>query len=83
MVCPHDTGARELHHMVRYGMTPMAAIQAATTHAAELLGKTDIGALAPGKQADIIAVRGDPLSDIDLFANVSFVMTHVVIHKRQ
>lgn len=83
VVCPHDTGARELHHMVRYGMTPMAAIQAATVHAAELLGKPDIGALAPGKQADIIAVRGDPLSDIDLFANVSFVMKHGVIHKRQ
>jgi imidazolonepropionase-like amidohydrolase len=83
VVCPHDTGARELHHMVRYGMTPMAAIQAATTHAAELLGKTDIGALAPGKQADIIAIRGDPLSDIDLFANVSFVMKHGVFHKRQ
>ncbi len=81
--CPHDTGTRELHHMVRYGMAPMAAIQAATTHAAELLGKTDIGALAPGKQADIIAIRGDPVSDIDLFANVSFVMKHGVIHKRQ
>lgn len=83
VVCPHDTGSRELHHMVHYGMAPMAAIQAATAHAAELLGKTDLGALVPGNQADIIAVRGDPLSDINLFANVSFVMKGGVIHKHQ
>ena len=83
VVCPHDTGARELHYMVHYGMTQMAAIQAATVHAAELLGRPDIGVLALGKQADICAVRGDPLADIDLLADVDFVMKAGVIHKRK
>jgi imidazolonepropionase-like amidohydrolase len=61
--------------MVRWGMTPMAAIQAATVHAAELLGWSDrVGALAPGRFADLIAVDGDPTQDVTRLETVGFVM---------
>ena len=53
--------------MVKYGMTPMQAIQAATSNAADLLGRTnELGSIKPGKYADLIAVSGDPLADIRL-----------------
>lgn len=81
VVCAHDEGARELHWMVHYGMTSMQALQAATVSAAELLGLPSAGVLAPGKRADMIAVRGDPLVDIDLLARVEFVMKRGQIHK--
>jgi imidazolonepropionase-like amidohydrolase len=81
VVCPHDTGARELHYMVEYGMTPMAAVRAATVDAAELLGDSKIGAVAPGMRADLIGVRGDPLADVDLFSKVDFVMKDGVSYK--
>jgi imidazolonepropionase-like amidohydrolase len=58
-VYPHGLNARQLPYMVRYGMTPMQAIQSATTVAAELMKKTDVGAVAPGRYADLIAVDGD------------------------
>jgi imidazolonepropionase-like amidohydrolase len=74
-VYPHGWNARQLPYMVRHGMTPMAAIRSATVVAAELLGWQDrIGALAPGRFADAIAVPGDPLDDLGLLADVSFVM---------
>jgi imidazolonepropionase-like amidohydrolase len=61
--------------MVRHGMSPLEAIQAATLHAAELLGWADrVGALEPGKFADLIAVAGDPLADVTLLERVGFVM---------
>ena len=61
--------------MVQYGMTPMAAIQAATVNAADLLGlSTEIGTLEPGKRADLIAVEGDPLADVTVLKSVGFVM---------
>jgi imidazolonepropionase-like amidohydrolase len=61
--------------MVRHGMTPMAAIRSATVAAAELLGWQDrVGALAPRRYADVIAVPGDPLQDLELLADVPFVM---------
>jgi imidazolonepropionase-like amidohydrolase len=69
--------------MVQYGMTPMQAIQSATIHAAELLGMKDkIGTVEPGKLADIIAVQGDPLTDITLLQKVRFVMKDGQVFKK-
>eukprot|EP01035_Chromulina_nebulosa_P001769 gene1768-biopygen1526 len=61
--------------MVQWGMTPIEAIQAATRSAAEALGKTgDVGAIAPGRYGDLIAVDGDPLADVRTLQRVAFVM---------
>lgn len=74
-VFPHGLNARQFKYMVRYGMTPMQAIQSATTVSAELLGKSkDVGALSPGHYADLIAVSGDPLADITALESVAHVM---------
>lgn len=74
-VFPHGLNARQFKYMVRYGMTPMQAIQAATIHAAALLGwSKDVGSLTPGHFADMIAVTGDPLKDISLLENVKGVI---------
>jgi imidazolonepropionase-like amidohydrolase len=70
-----ENQAKEFAYMVRYGMTPMQAIQSATTVAAALLqAEKDLGSIEPGKFADIIAVAGDPLSDISVLEHVRFVM---------
>ncbi len=67
--------AQEFARMVEFGMTPMAAIQAATSKAAEMLGMTgDIGIAAPGAYADVVAVAGDPLQDVTVLERVNFVM---------
>jgi imidazolonepropionase-like amidohydrolase len=72
---PVKQGVRELARLVEAGMTPMQAIQAATRVNAELLGWQDeVGSIAPGRLADIIAVPGDPLQDLALLEQVSFVM---------
>ena len=72
---PHGTQARELTLMVRYGMTPLAVLQADMLHGAKLLGWAgQIGELKPGYYADIIAVPGDPLKDISVVEHVRFVM---------
>jgi imidazolonepropionase-like amidohydrolase len=74
-VSPHGRNAEEFALMVKNGMQPMAAIKAATVNAADLLGRSDqIGTIEVGKEADIIAVEGDPLSNIRLLENVGFVM---------
>lgn len=71
----HGTNARELEVMVRYGMTPLAVLKSATLVAAELLGwQNKIGSLEAGKLADIIAVSGNPLTDITELQRVKFVM---------
>jgi imidazolonepropionase-like amidohydrolase len=82
-VCPYDAAPRQFTFMVKYGMTPMQAIQAATHNAADLLGKSELlGSLQPGKYADIIAVSGDPLADIRVLEHVSFVMKEGKIYKQ-
>jgi imidazolonepropionase-like amidohydrolase len=81
-IFPHGKNARQFRYMVEWGMTPMAAIQAATTHAADLLGWSDrVGSISAGKLADIVAVTGDPLEDVSLLENVSFVMKGGVVYK--
>jgi imidazolonepropionase-like amidohydrolase len=80
---PHGTQARELELMVKYGMTPLATLQADLLNGAKLLGwEGQIGALQPGYLADIVAVAGDPLQDISTLKNVSFVMKGGVIYKK-
>ncbi|HUO52735.1 MAG TPA: amidohydrolase family protein [Gemmatimonadaceae bacterium] len=82
-VCPFGTNAKEFALMVKYGMTPVAALQAATVGAADLLGHAElVGSIAPGKSADIIAVAGDPLADIRTMEDVKFVMKEGVVYKR-
>ncbi|NGM50606.1 amidohydrolase family protein [Caulobacter sp. 602-2] len=81
-VYPHGLNARQLPYMVRYGMTPMQAIQSATTSAAALMGKDkDVGCVQAGCYADLIAVAGDPLADVGVLANVAKVMKGGVIYK--
>ena len=81
-VYPHGGNAKEFVYMVEAGMPPMFVIQAATTHAAQLLKhEKDIGSIAPGKFADVIAVQGNPLEDVSLLQKVSFVMREGAIYK--
>ena len=79
----HGDNAVEFLRMVRLGMEPMVAIKSATSLAAELLRLEDtIGAIKPGLQADLIAVRSDPLADIRALQDVAFVMKGGKIVKR-
>jgi imidazolonepropionase-like amidohydrolase len=72
---PHGTQAKEFAYMVRFGMQPVDAMRAATSVAAELLGWQDrVGSVEPGKFADLVAVAGDPASDITELERVKFVM---------
>ncbi len=74
-VLPHDMGARQFAEMVKQGMTPMQAIKSATTVAADHMGlAADIGAIEVGRYGDLIAVRGNPLSDITVLQDVQFVV---------
>jgi imidazolonepropionase-like amidohydrolase len=74
-VYPHGQNARQFTKMVEWGMTAMEAIQAATSRAAEALDRTaEVGAIAPGRYADLIAVDGDPLADIRVLESVAVVM---------
>jgi imidazolonepropionase-like amidohydrolase len=81
-VYPHGDNAKQFALMVRYGMTPMQAIRSATLDAAELLGwKDKVGSIEPGKLADLIGVRADPLTDIRALEDVGFVMKGGVLVK--
>jgi imidazolonepropionase-like amidohydrolase len=74
-VYPHGLNAHEFAVMVKLGLTPLQAIQAATINDADLLGWSDkVGTIEPGKWADIIAVDGDPLADVTTLEKVKFVM---------
>jgi imidazolonepropionase-like amidohydrolase len=82
-VCPYGTSGKQFAFMVKYGMTPMQAIQAATSNAADLLGhSSEIGSIKPGKYADIIAVTADPITDIRALETVQFVMKDGKLYKQ-
>jgi len=79
-----ENQAKEFSYMVRYGMTPMQAIQSATSVAAALLGQQEnLGSVEPGRYADVVAVKGDPLSEIAELERVSFVMKGGVVYKQE
>jgi imidazolonepropionase-like amidohydrolase len=80
---PHGTQAREFALMVKYGMTPLAALEAGTINGAKLLGwQGQIGTLKPGYFADVIAVPGNPLVDISVLQKVTFVMKGGVVFRK-
>ncbi len=82
-VYPHGLNAHELDVYVnQFGMSPLAALQTATINAADLMGWSDrVGALEPGKWADVIAVNGDPLQDVTVLQHVAFVMKSGLVYK--
>jgi imidazolonepropionase-like amidohydrolase len=80
---PHGTQAREFELMVKYGMTPLAALQADLINGAKLLGwENQIGQLKPGYYADVVAVAGDPLKDVSVLEKVSFVVKGGVVYRK-
>lgn len=82
-VIPHGQNARLFQVYVKHGMEPLEAIRAATVNGAELLGWADrVGSIAPGKLADVIAVRENPLQDITTLERVAFVMKDGVVYRR-
>jgi imidazolonepropionase-like amidohydrolase len=82
-VFQHGRNGHEFTLMVRYGMTPIQAIQAGTLSGATLLGReTEVGSVATGKFADLVAVKGDPLQDITVLEHVDFVMKGGSVFKR-
>ena len=82
-VYPHGQNAKQFAYMVRYGMTPMQAIQSATIRAAELLGKQNVlGAIAAGRFADLVAVKENPLANITALEHIALVMKDGKIVRR-
>jgi imidazolonepropionase-like amidohydrolase len=80
---PHGTQAREFVLMVKFGMAPLAVIQADLLNGAKLLGwDGQIGLLEPGYFADVIAVSGDPLQDVGVLGKVSFVMKGGMVYRK-
>jgi len=81
-VYPHGDNAKQFFYMVKYGLTPAQAIRAATSNAADLIGRAkDVGTIETGKFADVIAVTGNPLDDVRALENVGFVMKGGVVYK--
>ncbi len=81
-VYPHGDNAKQFFYMVKYGMTPAQAIRAATSSAADLIGRAkDVGTIETGKYADLIAVSADPLADVRALEHVDFVMKGGVVYK--
>jgi imidazolonepropionase-like amidohydrolase len=82
-ICPYGSSPKQFALMVKYGMTPIQAIQAATSNAADLLGHSgEIGSIKPGKYADLIAVSGDPLTNISVLEKVESVMREGRVYKQ-
>ena len=73
-VYPHGQNGRQFAKMVQWGMTPIQAIRAATASASEALGRSDVGAIEPGRYGDIIGVRGDPLQNVAILEHVDAVI---------
>jgi imidazolonepropionase-like amidohydrolase len=83
-VSPHGENAKEFGYMVTNGMPPMEAIKTGTIHGATLLGREkDIGSVEAGNYADFVAVPGNPLEDIRLTENVSFVMKGGIVYRHE
>jgi len=81
-VYPHGDNAKQFFYMVKFGLTPAQAIRAATSSAADLIGRAkDVGTLEAGKFADVIAVTDDPLQNVRALENVGFVMKGGVVVK--
>jgi imidazolonepropionase-like amidohydrolase len=81
-VYPHGTNAKQFKYLLELGLTPLQTIQMATSNAADLLGWSDkVGTLVPGAWADLIAVRGDPLSDVTVLERPAFVMKGGTIYR--
>src|SRR5512142_1374169 len=78
---PFSHGILEFQAMVKAGLSPVRALKAATSIAAELLSRDDLGVLAPGKLADIVAMAGDPTADIRATAKVDFVMKDGIVYR--
>lgn len=83
-VYPHGWNGKQFYYMVKFGLTPMQAIQSATINAADLLDwKDKTGSITKGKLADIIAVEGNPLDDITILEHVKFVMKDGTVYKNE
>ena len=81
-VYPHGDNAKQFHYMVKFGMTPAGAIRAATSSAADLIGRSaDVGTLEQGKYADLIAVSANPLDHVEVLEHVAFVMKGGKVYK--
>jgi imidazolonepropionase-like amidohydrolase len=81
-IFPHGDNAKQLAYMVKWGMSPIQVLRAATGNAADLLGRSkDVGSLQAGRHADLVAVIGDPLKDIRVLESIPFVMKGGVIYK--
>jgi len=82
-VCPYNVAGHQFAFMVKYGMTPMQAIQSATINAATLIGKPEqFGSIRAGKFADLVAVDGDPIADVRQLEHITFVMKEGVVYKQ-
>jgi imidazolonepropionase-like amidohydrolase len=82
-IFPHGQNAKQFAVMVRYGATPLQAIQSATTVAAEALGRADVGLVAPGRFGDLVGVKGDPLADVTVLERPTFVMKGGEVVRRE
>jgi imidazolonepropionase-like amidohydrolase len=80
-VYPHGDNAKQFAVMVRYGMSPLDAIRAATINAAQALGRDDRGSIEVGRFADLVAVKGDPAADVTELERVAVVVKGGVVVK--